>query len=479
MIATLKQIPKRKRSSSNGGIRKSTARSHRPTDSSADGHLTPQLLTELRQEFQTNPAYKLAMNAVTQTPVDDVALNREVVTNTDFTFSHWLDDWAVTHQKQSGRCWMFAGLNLLRVGAMKKMKLKEFEFSQNYPLFWDKIERANYFLEKIIETAARPVDDRAVAFLLAEPLADGGQWNMFVNIVRKYGVVPKALMPETESSSNTWRMNSILVHKLREGAKSLRELRARGASLQQTRAAKREILKVIHRILCIHLGTPPTKFPWQWNDKKRKFHRDGEMTPQQFARKYLTVPLDDYVYLVHDPRPANPYHRTYTVQYLGNVIGGDIVLSLNVEMSLMKELAMRTIMRGEPVWMGCDVGKMMRRDLGLWDKNLFDYEAVYDVDFSLNKAERLVYHQTALTHAMLFTGVDVVNNRPRRWRVENSWGEEKCGRKGFFVMNDSWFDEYVFEIAARKSTLPKPLQKALKLPPIVLPPWDPMGSLAR
>ena len=479
MIATLKQIPKRKRNSSNGGTRKSTARSPRPTDPSADGHLTPQLLTELRHGFQTNPAYKLAMNAVTQTPVDDVALNREVVTNTDFTFSHWLDDWAVTHQKQSGRCWMFAGLNLLRVGAMKKMKLKEFEFSQNYPLFWDKIERANYFLEKIIETAGRPVDDRSVAFLLAEPLADGGQWNMFVNIVRKYGVVPKAMMPETESSSNTWRMNSILVHKLREGAKSLRELRARGASLEKTRAAKREILKVVHRILCIHLGTPPTKFPWQWNDKKRKFHRDGEMTPQQFARKYLTVPLDDYVYLVHDPRPANPYHRTYTVQYLGNVIGGDIVLSLNVEMGLLKELAMRTIMRGEPVWMGCDVGKMMRRDLGLWDKNLFDYEAVYDVDFSLNKAERLVYHQTALTHAMLFTGVDVVNNRPRRWRVENSWGEEKCGRKGFFVMNDSWFDEYVFEIAARKSTLPKPLQKALKLPPIILPPWDPMGSLAR
>lgn len=475
MISTITPTQNRKGKKSSRVTRSTAVGSPHSTDS----HLTPQLLTALRQGFEANPAYKLAMNAVTQTSVDDVALNRDVVTNTDFTFSHWLDDWAVTHQKESGRCWMFAGLNLFRVGAMKKMKLKEFEFSQNHTLFWDKIERANYFLETIIETAARPVDDRVVAFLLKEPLNDGGQWNMFVNIVRKHGLVPKALMPETESSSKTWRMNSILVHKLREAAKTLRGLRAGGASLAETRATKLEILKAVHRILCIHLGTPPTKFRWQWNDKDKKFHRDGEMTPQQFARKHLTLPIDDYVCLVHDPRPTSPFNRTYTVQHLGNVVGGGKVLYLNVDIGLMKELAMRSIMKGEPVWMGCDVGKMMRCDLGLWDKNLFDYEAVYDTAFNLNKADRLVYHQTAMTHAMLFTGVDVVNHRPRRWRVENSWGEEKCGRKGFFVMNDSWFDEHMFEIAARRSALPKPLQKALKLPPIVLPPWDPMGSLAR
>ncbi|HTS17630.1 MAG TPA: C1 family peptidase [Verrucomicrobiae bacterium] len=474
MISTIARIPKHQRS-------KPGRESHSPRSaySSADGPLTPQLLTELRRGFDANPAYKLAMNAVTQTPVDDVALNRSVITNTDFTFSHWLDDWAVTHQKMSGRCWMFAGLNLFRVGAMKKMKLKDFEFSQNYTLFWDKLERANYFLESIIETANRPVDDRVVAFLLTEPLNDGGQWNMFANIVRKHGLVPKALMPETESSSNTGRMNSILLNKLREGAKTLRDLRTRGASPARTRAAKREILAVVHRILCIHLGTPPQKFDWQWNDKSRRFHRDGEMTPQQFARKYITLPLDEYVCLVHDPRPTSPRNRTYTVQHLGNVVGGGIVLYLNVDVDLMKKLTMRSIMKGEPVWMGCDVGKMMRRDLGLWDKKLYEYEAVYDTDFTLTKADRLLYHQTAMTHAMLFTGVDVVNNRPRRWRVENSWGEEKSGRKGFFVMNDSWFNEFMFEIAVRKSALPAPLRNALKLPPIVLPPWDPMGSLAR
>jgi len=475
MISTLTKIPRRRGNKRHHLVRRIPIRS---ANAAADGQLTPHLLTELCREFQAVPSYKLAMNAVTQTPVDDVALNRDVVTNTDFTFSHWLDDWAVTHQKQSGRCWMFAGLNLFRVGAMKKMKLKEFEFSQNYTLFWDKLERANYLLEAIIETASSPMTDRVVAFLLSEPLNDGGQWNMFANIVRKHGLVPKALMPETESSSNTWRMNSILVYKLREGAKRLRQLRARGAALVEIRAAKHEILKVVHRILCIHLGTPPSKFEWQWNDKNKKFHRDGEMTPQQFAKKYITLPLGEYVCLVHDPRPTSPVNRTFTVQHLGNVVGGGEVLYLNVDIGAMKELAMRSIVRGEPVWMGCDVGKMMRCDLGLWDKNLFDYEGVYDTTFNLNKAERLIYHQTAMTHAMLFTGVDVVNKHARRWRVENSWGEEKCGRKGFFVMNDSWFDEHMFEIATRKSALPKPLQKALKLPPIVLPPWDPMGSLA-
>jgi bleomycin hydrolase len=468
-------IPKRKENISGRIVQRASRR----LDAGANSHLTAEFLAELNQGFAANPKHRLAMNAVTQTPVDDVALNRAVVTNTDFTFSHWLDDWSVTHQKQSGRCWMFAGLNLFRVGAMKKLRLKEFEFSQNYTLFWDKIERANYFLEQIIETAAQRVDDRAVAFLLSQPLGDGGQWNMFVNIVRKHGLVPKAMMPETESSSNTGRMNENAVHKLREGAKTLRELRARGGSLADTRAAKQRILKTIHRILCIHLGTPPTKFHWQWNDKNKKFHRDGELTPQQFARKYLTLPIDDYVCLVHDPRQTNPPNRTYTVQHLGNVIGGGMVLYLNVDVELMKTLAVRSIMKGEPVWMGCDVGKMMRRDLGLWDKHLFDYEALYDTAFNLDKASRLIYHQTAMTHAMLFTGVDVVNRRPRRWRVENSWGEEKCGRKGFFVMNDSWFDEYMFEIAVRKSALPAPLQRALKLPPIILPPWDPMGSLAR
>lgn len=443
------------------------------------GALTPGHLERLRASFASDPQNKRSQNAVTQTTIDDVALDRDVVTSTDHTFSHHLDDWEVTNQKASGRCWLFAGLNLIRHGAMKKMNIKKFEYSQNFAMFWDKLERANYFLEQIIATADRALDDRVVAFLLKGPIDDGGQWNMFVNIVRKHGLVPKAAMPETESSSNTRKMNSALVNILREGAATLRSMIADGASDDAVTQAKEQTVAAVHRVLCIHLGTPPETFDWQWQDKDKTFHRDGSMTPLAFAEKYCTIALEDYACLVHDPRETSPMGKTFTVAHLGNVVGGDTVVYLNVEIGTMKAAAQQALVGGEPVWMGCDVGKMMRRDLGLWDANLFDYESIYQTAFKHNKAQRLEYHQTQMTHAMLFTGVDVgEDGSPRRWRVENSWGEEG-GQKGFYVMNDSWFDEYMFEVAVHKSLLPGALQEALTETPIVLPAWDPMGALAR
>jgi bleomycin hydrolase len=340
------------------------------------------------------------------------------------------------------------------------------------------LEKSNYFLEAIIETADRPADDRTVHFLLQTLVSDGGQWNMFANLVKKYGLVPKSAMPETYGSSNTRSMNRILRRKLREGAKTLRELHGRGAEESEIRAAKREVLVVVYRILSIHLGTPPSEFLWQWTDKDDKFHRHGIITPQEFAEAYVPTPLEDYVCLVHDPRPASPVQRTFTVEYLGNVVGGGDVKYLNADIAEIKRIAMRAILDGRPVWFGCDTGKMMQRDIGLWDKELFDYRGVYNTEFSLGKADRLVYGESAMTHAMVFTGVDVVDGKPRRWRVENSWGEE-VGKKGFFLMNDSWFDEYVFEIAARRSALSPESRAAYEQDPIVLPAWDPMGSLAR
>jgi len=443
---------------------------------STDGTLNAQDLEMFRKDFSASPAYRLAQNAVTRVTVDDVAINREIINTTEHTFSTLLDDWKVTNQQRSGRCWLFAGLNLLRVGAMQKMGLKDFEFSQNYAMFWDKIERANYFLEAVIETADRDIDDRTVAFLLDAAAEDGGQWNMFVAIVRKHGLVPKAFMPETQSSSDTGRMNSALRSLLRQGAKSVRAARARGA--EAARAEKAEVLRVIYRVLCIHLGTPPDHIDWQWTDKDRKFHRDGVLTPQEFAARYVDLPIDDYVCLVHDPRSSSPAGRTFTVQYLGNVLGAPPVIYLNVDMALIKDIAAQALQRGEPVWFGCDVGKMMSNEYGVWDAGLYDLPSVYDAAFTFDKADRLVYHETQMTHAMLFTGVDVLDGVTRRWRVENSWGPDK-GKDGFYTMNDSWFDEYVFEIAARRDVLPEALRQALDTEPIVLPAWDPMGSLAR
>jgi len=431
----------------------------------------------LRKDFAANPAYKLAQNAVTRVTIDDVAINRDVVNNSDHSLSVLLDDWKVTDQQRSGRCWLFAGLNLLRVGAMKKMGLKEFEFSQNYAMFWDKIERANYLLEAVIETAERDIDDRTVAHLLEAAAEDGGQWNMFVAIVNKHGLVPKAYMPETQSSGDTGRMNAVLRTQLRQGAKTVRAAFSRDG-IDAARQEKSEILKVIYRILCIHLGTPPERFDWQWTDKDRNFHRDGVLTPQEFAAKYVDLPIDDYVCLVHDPRPSSPAGRTFTVQYLGNVLGAPPVTYLNVDMRLMKQVASRALQSGEPVWFGCDVGKMMSNEYGLWDAELYDLPSVYGAEFSLGKSDRLLYHETLMTHAMLFTGVDILDGATRKWRVENSWGTSR-GKEGFYTMNDSWFDEYVFEIAARKDALPESLREALGTEPIVLPAWDPMGALAR
>ena len=449
----------------------------RPEPRSRALPVTGALLKKMQAGFQANQGYRIAQNAVTRNSIEDVALNRRVVTDTDHTFSHLLDDWTVTNQKQSGRCWLFAGLNLFRVGAMKKLNIKEFEFSQNYILFWDKLERSNYFLEAIKETAARPLEDRTVAYLLDHPLDDGGQWTMFANIVRKYGLVPQAFMPESQSSSNTRQLNAILRAKLREGAMGIRNILNRGKSMATAERYKEKILDVIYRILSINLGDPPARFTWQWIDKDKKFHREEELTPQQFARKYLEAPPDEYVCLVHDPRSSNPYKRTYTVEYLGSVVGGDQVRYLNVEIGIMKELAMRSIQEGEPVWFGCDVRHMMDRKLGILDENLYDFGLLYDTTFEMDKESRLHYHQSMMSHAMLFTGVDILAGNPRRWRVENSWGED-VGKKGFFVMNDSWFDEHMFEITVRKSRLPQDLLKAWELKPIVLPPWDPMGSLA-
>jgi bleomycin hydrolase len=441
-----------------------------------DGTLNAADLELLRKDFAENPAYRLAQNAVTRVSVDDVSINRQIINSTDHSMSTLLDDWKVTNQQRSGRCWMFAGLNLLRVGAMRKMGLKDFEFSQNFVMFWDKIERANYFLEAVIETAARDLDDRTVAHLLNSVADDGGQWNMFVAIVDKHGLVPKAFMPETHSSSDTGRMNSVLRSLLRQGAKSVRAAAAQSADA--ARAEKADVLRTAYRVLSIHLGTPPERIDWQWTDSDRKFHRDGLLTPQEFAARYVELPVDDYVCLVHDPRPSSPLRRTFTVEYLGNVVGARPVTYLNVSIPLMKDIAARTLQSGEPVWFGCDVAKMMSNEYGVWDTSLYDLPSVYDTSFTLDKADRLAYHETQMTHAMLFTGVDVTDGVARRWRVENSWGSDK-GKDGFYTMNDSWFDEYVFEIAVRRDALPEDLRQALDTEPIVLPAWDPMGSLAR
>ncbi|WP_299054374.1 C1 family peptidase [uncultured Nocardioides sp.] len=442
------------------------------------GAISTDRIEQLAKAFEADPHARVMQNAVTRTAIDAVALDHRAAVAAERSMSHQLDDWSATNQKMSGRCWMFAGLNLLRVGAAEELGLKEFEFSQSYLQFWDKLEKANFWLESVIETSDRDVDDRTVAHLLGSPTEDGGQWTMFVALVAKHGLVPKSVMPETQSSSETRQLNRNLGDVLRQAARDLRAAAASGESVDALRERKEGVLETVHRVLAIHLGTPPTSFDWQWRDKDKGFHRDGVLTPQEFAERYASLPLDDYVCLVHDPRPTSPVGRTFTVEHLGNVVGGPPVVYLNVDVATMKRIAVDSIVGGEPVWFGCDAGKMHDRDGGTWDAQLFDYDAVYGTTSDMTKSERLLHGATAMNHAMLFSGVDVVDGAPRRWRVENSWGTDKAD-KGFWTMTDGWFDEHVFETACRVDALPVELRDAIATPPIVLPAWDPMGALAQ
>ena len=437
--------------------------------------ITRKQVVELRKEFDAEPSNKVAQNAVTNVQLPDLTLNRDLVQDIDDSFSIKLDDWKVTAQMRSGRCWLFATLNLFRVGAMKKMNLKNFEFSQAHIHFWDKFERSNHLLESIIETSDRPVDDRTIHFLLSDPIGDGGQWNMAMNLVRKHGLVPKTAYPESNSSSATRWMNGELKDILRSSASEIRAIIDGGGTVEEARVHKEKRIADIWKMLCIHLGTPPKTFNWQWRDKDGEFHRNGRMTPQQFAAEFVDIEWEDYVCIVNDPR--NEYYRTYTVDFLQNVAGGPPVVYLNVPSKEMKAITQKLLEDGIPVWMGCDVGKEMDRKRGLWDADLFDVEGLYGVEYGMDKADRLRHNQTMMTHAMLFTGVDVVNGRPRRWRVENSWGQD-TGQKGYYTMNDSWYDQYMFEIAAPKDYLTEKMLEGLETEPVVLPAWDPMGSLA-
>ena len=428
--------------------------------------------------FASEPKNQLALNAVAQNGVKATALNRALVNGLDHTFSHSLKMPEITHQKSSGRCWLFAGLNVLRMAAKAKMNLETFELSQAYLMFWDKLEKANFFLESIIETRGEPLNGRLVMWLLTNPIQDGGQWDMFVSLVWKYGVVPKTVMPETHASSASGHMNGLLTAKLREFARDLREAHEGGSSEDDLRDLKQGQLMVFYRMLCIHLGTPPTEFAWSWRDKDDVFHRQGRMTPMTFYEQLVGVDLEEYVCLINAPTADKPYQTLFTVQYLGNVVDGRPVRYLNVKTKVLKQLAAQTIADGEAVWFGCDVGKMLDRDLGILDLGVYDYGLIYGTDFHLNKAERLDYGQSCMTHAMVLAGVDLdEEGTPQKWRVENSWGPDS-GHKGYLVMDNAWFDEYLYEIAVKKSYLSDELLAVLDTKPVELKPWDPMGSLA-
>ena len=436
-------------------------------------------IKSFQKSFNNNPSHKISRNALTQNSMLDVAMNWDAFSKIDHTYSHKIKNEMknVTNQKSSGRCWGFAGLNLMRLSVCEKYNLENFEFSQNYFMFCDKLEKANYFIENIISTLDEPYDSRLVMWLLSEPIQDGGQWDMFVNLIEKYGAIPKSAMPESFQSSQSHMMNRIITRKLRENASILRNNYSKGINIRNLRKQKEEMMKVIYNMLCICLGTPPEKFCWQVNDNNKKFKRFNSLTPSDFYRKHVDIILKDKVCLIHCPMSNKEINEHYTVNYLGNVVGGQDISYANVEIDVMKRAVAKSIQAGEAVWFGCDVGKMFHRELGVMDMDLYDYELLFDTEFTMDKKTKLEYGDSVMTHAMLLTAVDMLGNQTIKWRVENSWGK-KGGDKGYLLMTDKWFNEYTYEVVIDKKYLPKIVLEIIDKEPVALNPWDPMGSLA-
>ena len=445
---------------------------------SSQGQILKDNLKKYSQDYRSRKDNIVLTNAVAKSGINAVAFNNEVLARMQHKFSEEIETLKVTNQKSSGRCWLFAALNMLRDDAAKKHKLEYFEFSQNYQAFWDKFEKSNYFLESIIDTLDEPLEGRLVTWLMQNVLGDGGQWDMFVNLVKKYGVVPKDAMPETHHSSNTGDMNRLLITMLRRKAMELRSSYENGTGIEEIRGKKDQMIGELYRFFCIFFGEPPDRFDYEYKDKDKTFHALRNVTPLEFYDQFVGIDLDEYVSIINAPTKDKPFGKTFTVRFLGNVVGGKDVMYYNTDIKTMKELAISQLKDNKPVWFGCDVGKMLDRDLGINDAELFRYDLALDMESKLTKAQRLDYRESCMTHAMVFQGVNLVGGVPNRWKVENSWGDEK-GDKGYFIMSDSWFDEYMYQVVVHKKYLTPEIIAGLDQKPIELDPWDPMGSLAK
>lgn len=435
-------------------------------------------INEYEKEFLEDKRNIVAMNAATYNGVQKVARDVNALKDEPFAFNVDIKNGDVTNQKKSGRCWMFASMNVLRNIVIKKFNLENFELSQSYTLFWDKLERCNYYMEAVIEKANEPLEDRVMDYLMTDLLSDGGQWDMFVNIVKKYGLVPKYAYPESQTSSATIQLNKYLCKIMRKYTTDLRE-KVQNEGVEKARELKEEVLKDVYNVLTSTLGEIPEKFDVVIHDKDGKLIEDKGMDAHSFFDKYIGADIDDYVSLINSPTEDKPFNKTYTIKYLGNIVEGRIVKHLNLPIEELKKAAVKQLKDGYPVWFGCDVGRssIVEDERAILDTKAVDYETLFNVDLKLSKEDALDYGYSMMTHAMTFTGVQMDGNEALRFKVENSWGE-KFGYKGHFVMTSDWFDQYVYQVVVNKKYLTEKSRKDYEKEPKELKPWDPMGSLA-
>lgn len=430
-------------------------------------------LQEIQGSFKKDASTKAIQNILTNDKsIRDNALNRDLQGKIDHFFKYRVNVKGITNQQSSGRCWMFTSMNVLRPLVMEKYNLNQFDFSHNYLYFWDIFEKSNLFLENIIATAARPMDDREVTEYFKSPIGDGGVWNLYYNAAQKYGVVPQEVMPETAHSNNTSQMTGVINEKLRLGGYTLRELAAQGKKAKELRVEKNNVLKDVYRILALCLGEPPHQFTWRYKTKKGEIKELANYTPQQFYKEITPADYspDNYIMVMNDP--TREYYKVYEIQNYKNTIEGINWIYLNLPNEDLKAAALASIKNNEPLYASCDVGKQFNRETGILDPEMFDYESLLGVKLDMDKKARILTRQSGSAHAMTIIGCDTdENDKPVKWEFENSWGD-KSGHNGYLTFTDKWFDEYMFRAVLHKKYLNEKALQALKSKPVQLPVWD-------
>ena len=415
-------------------------------------------------------------HALVKNSLYTVAASQDEIKEMDFNFDINIKTLPAANQKASGRCWLFAATNVCREVIAKKLNLANFELSQSYLAFYDRLEKSNYLLEAVIELIDKEYDDRTLAFLLQNGVGDGGQWDMFVSLANKYGLCPKNVYPETNTSSATRETAQLINFTIRKFASDAKALYLE-KGLEAVRKEKENVLNKIYFLLVNAYGLPPEKFDFEYTDKDGNYHIEKGFDALSFKEKYLGDSLNDYVSLINAPTKDKAFGKTYTIQYLGNVVGGKQVTHLNVTMDRMKELILKQLKDDRIVWFGSDVGFYGEREEGVWDDTRFDLNTPFGLDLKMNKGESLDYHASQMNHAMCITGVSFKEGIPSKWKIENSWGKDRA-KDGYYIMSKSWFDQFVYQAVVDKKYLNEEELKALQGEPVVLKPWDPMGSLA-
>lgn len=429
------------------------------------GGITQDMLNQIKSSYKHTPADKAIYNAMAETSIAVLAKNHENLANFDTNFTNKVVSHGITDQQQSGRCWLFTGLNVLRAQMMAKYGLDEMEFSQNYCFFYDQLEKANLFLQGIIDTREKPMDDKMVEWLFRNPISDGGQFTGISDVIGKYGVVPSSVMPE--SSENTSQIARLVGLKLREFGLQLRDEAAKGVKVSALEAKKTEMLSTVYRMLALAFGEPVERFTWTMNGETKEY------TPQSFYQEYLGNDLtNNYVMLMNDP--SREYYKCYEIDFDRHVYDGKNWTYVNLPVEDIKAMAIESIKDSTMMYFSCDVAKFLDSKRGTLDLKNFDYESLMGTTFGMNKKQRVQTFASGSSHAMTLMAVDLdKDGKPKKWMVENSWGAE-AGYKGHLIMTDEWFDEYMFRLVVEKKYVPEKVLNILKQKPIRLPAWDPM-----